>query len=384
MKMFFGAFGLHNPAGVGPLQEHNCYPIGIETTAGIDLDYSAILIADKFILDKSAYEHVEMFKNAFLKPMYHSLSVLKGEGLLEIQDYGALTGCYKNAIDKKTNALLEEVGPWLSTARQQWAILKPQLQAFHKDFGSKGNEMKNVAHYGILNYLQNHGATEDNREFERLHQLFESRRKTLTVTETEDVREILRPLVSHVLLNDLLRTKLAQPLLDWDDAQGFYDRLHLASWDDVAGNFPGVGVATQAKLLFEVVVPELRPKTIEEVVRFIRKGDGVKSLREEMWASLRLGQTMDREWMLALLSAATKSNLVAEKRGRIIKWAGRVAGFFVPGGETLAEGVKEVVSKGGELLVDVAASQIEDVTLKNARKRAEWYYALQKITMMRK
>lgn len=384
MKMFFGAFGLHNPAGVGPLQEHNCYPIGIETEAGIDLDYSALLLAEKFILDKTAFAHVETFKDGFLKPMHHSLCVLRDEGLIELQDYGALSKGHQYMVEKKSNALLEDVGPWLATARKQWQVLKPQLQVFHREFGTKGNELANVAHYGVLSYLQRYGKKDDKAEYERLHGLFEIQRKKLTVMETADVREVLRPLVSHVLLNDLLRTKLAQPLLDWDDAQGFYDRLHLATWDEVSGAFPGVEATTQSKILFEVVVPELRPKSVEEVVRFVSKGSATKSLREEIWSVLRSGGKVDKEWMLSLLSAATKSNLVAERRGRLIKWAGRLANLIVPGGEIAVEGAKELVSKGGEFVLDVTAGEIEDIPLKSARKRVEWYYALQKITMARK
>ena len=153
MKMFFTAFGLHNPCAEKLFQEHCAIPIGIDAKDGLDLDYSAILLAEKFIIDKSAREFVRDKKHLFLKPMDHSLHVLREEGLLEEVDFSHLCKGFDATIETKTLALLKNVQPWLATAREQWSRLKPKLVEFQTKYGQPHQALLNVAHFGVLNYL---------------------------------------------------------------------------------------------------------------------------------------------------------------------------------------------------------------------------------------
>ena len=384
MKMFFTAFGLHNPCAITPFQEHCVFPIGIDTKDGLDLDYSTILLAEKYIIDKTAREFVRDKRKHFLKPMDHSLHVLAEEGLLEEVDYSQHINGYEELINEKASGLLSNVQPWLEIARKQWSGLKPELAEFQSLYGQPHNASVNVAHFGVLNYLASQSQSTNTQEFCRLHRLFEIGRNKLAKSEQIEVREILKPLVAQILVIDLIRQKFSAPLIDWDDAQGFYQRLHIGQWTEIEeSGFPTIEAAGQARCLFSVVIPELLPQRIEDIVKFLNNVKAVKSLRQDLWNLLRNGQGVSKEWMIQLLSEATKAQLKAEKRGRLVKWVGRIAGIAVPGGEALGgiilEGATKVLGTLGEVALDGASEIAENYIEKSGRNRFEWYYALQHI-----
>ena len=192
------------------------------------------------------------------------------------------------------------------------------------------------------------------------------------------MREILKPLIAQILVNDLVRKKLGAPLIDWDDAQGFYQRLHLGQWTELEeSGFPSIDTAGQARCLFSVIVPELLPERIEDVVKFLRKKKAVVSLRQDLWDVLKHGQGVSKEWMMQLMREATKAQLRAEKRGRIVKWVGRIAGIAVPGAEALGgivlEGTQKVLGALGEIALDGAGDVAETCIQRSGRNKFEWY-----------
>ena len=370
MKAFLTAFGLHNPFAVAALQEHNPIPLATDANGGLDLDYSALLLSERFIIDQASLQFIDERRHRFLGPMHRSLQVLKEEDLLEIVDFSALCTPFRSQVEAKTIALLEDIYEWLPIARQQWRRLRGELAEFQQRYGASNRESVDTAHYGIVNYLESRGGL-DARESARLHGLLESNRKRLKKSEEGELREILKPLIAQVLINDLIRQQLKAPFVDWDDAHGFYNRLHLGEWRDVGEvDMPTSAMAVQSRCLFSVVIPELLPNRIEDVVAFIHKNKAVRSLRSELWELLKNGGTVSKEWMLSLHDEAAKAEIRAEQRNRMIKWVGRIANLLIPG----AEIVKEVVVAGGEEIA-------ERVSGRNARSRFEWYYALQRLTI---
>ncbi len=172
-------------------------------------------------------------------------------------------------------------------------------------------------------------------------------------------------------MNDLLRQWLEAPFLDWDDAKGFHDRLRIAQWSEFDNSgAPSDQMAAQSRCLFQTIIPELLPKRIEDVVRFLRKRRAVRSLREELWNCLRSGENVSKEWMLRFHEEATKAQIRAEDRGRVIKWIGRAASLILP---------------GFGLVSDVILSAAEDGADKGSerasRARFDWYYVLQRLKM---
>src|SRR5437868_2802771 len=121
MRMFFTAFGLHNPFVRSRLPGHGIMPISTDVEDGLDLDYSALLIAESFYMDRSAYEHIWEQRTGVMGPMWRSIHVLREEGFLECVDYGVPVADYEREIVEKTSQLVETIEPWLLAARRQWA-----------------------------------------------------------------------------------------------------------------------------------------------------------------------------------------------------------------------------------------------------------------------
>jgi len=382
MKLFFTAFSVHNPYSAGFMQEHSVFPIGTEISSGIDLDYSAILIAEKFIIDASALEFVKQRKHLHLKPMAYSLSVLESEGLLEVQNFGDMCKPHHSAIVKKTEALVEDVDGWLPVAKAQWRVLKPELEEFQRLYGLKDRVKLDVSHFGVVNFLMKRDGEIKDSEFARLHSLIESPKRRLKSSDKADLREILKPLVAQVIMNDLIRKKLESPFIDWDDAQGFYSRFYLGQWTEIGkANFPSLGIAENARCLFDMIIPELKPSNIGEVVKFIKKRGAVPSLRKELWDLLANGEAVSKDWMLKVLNEATKAQLITEKRNRIIKWIGRIAGLVIPGGDLLGGIGVGAIDAVKDVILDASETSAEAISNRSGKARFEWYYALQHIQL---
>jgi hypothetical protein len=271
----------------------------------------------------------------------------------------------------KASELLETVEPWLSVARHQWSRVQVEFEDFARLY-SQPNEFEfNASHYGVVSYLERRDGRIDRAEAARLHALLKSKRIRLKATEQVELREVLKPLVAQVLINDLLRQTLQAPFIDWDDAQGFYDRLHLGQWAELTeSEARSAEVASQSRGLFRMIVPELLPERIEDVVKFLRNRKAVVSLRHELWDLMHDGRCVSQDWMLRLQNEASKAQLRAEQRNRVIKWVGRLAGLVIPAAGVL-----------GGLLLDAAEEGAEGITTHNTKGRFEWYYALQRIKM---
>ena len=374
-KMFLTAFGLHNPFAGLRLQAHNPIPVAAEAQGGLDLDYSAILIADSFIIDRAAYEYVKERRKWFLGPMCRSLEVLESEGFLEVTDFSEPLSKYRSQIVAKTAEVLESLDPWLAIGRTQWSHVKSEFEEFATLHSRPDERTYDSAHYGVVSYLERRDGRVSPAEADRLHKLLQSNRRSLSVVEKDEMRRVLEPLVAQVLMNDLLRCWLGAPFLDWDDAQSFHDRLHVAQWPGFEDeDSTSSRIANQARCLFQIVVPELLPERIEDVMKFLRNRKAVRSLREELWESLQEGRGVSDDWMLNLHREATTAQLRAESRGRIIKWAGRAVNIFLPFGGPAVELI-------GEVAVNAAEDGAEKLSASRSRSRFEWYYVLQRMKM---
>ncbi len=350
-------------------------PIAIDAPGGLDLDYSSLLIAEQFIIDSAAFSFVEERRSRFLGPMWQSLTVLKDEGLLTIADYGKPCEEYRAQIQAKTNALVESVEPWLPIARTQWRQVREEFEEFARLYSRPETAMLDAAHYGVIACLIAREGRVEPQEYARLHKLLISRRQRLTQGEEADIREIVKPLVAQVLINDLLRGHFGAPFIDWDDARGFYGYLEAGRWSATnEAAKPMSAMAHQARALFEAVVPELRPARIQDVVKFIRHRKAVASLREELWSVMGEGGQVSEKWMLSLQAEATKAQLRAGKRSRKIRWYGRLlnpAAWFMP----------HAVGIASEALIDAAGESIDHVVTGRTERRFEWYYALQELNI---
>jgi len=370
MKVLLTAFGLHNPYARSELQEHAIIPIAFDApTGGLDLDYSALLVAESFILDEQAFEYIRQNRRTFLTAMWTSVTALIDAGLVELADYGDVCAPHAKQIVDKTEHLLRSVEAWRPIAREQWLTVRPEFEEFASRYGSAPRQMANAAHYGVLNHLQNLEADVTVTEVTRVERLLLTRRTRLSRGEQDVLRDVFRPLVAQAVIYDLLRTRLGAPFLDWDDAEAFHEQLRAARWTaEEAVAEDATGVAREARRLFSVVIPEFRPGRIEDVIKFLKSKGAVASLRAELAETLERGERVSADWMVRTQVEAARAQLVASERGRVIKWFGRCISAWIPGASLLTEAAIEASE-------DIA----ETVMRPREAQRFEWLYALQRL-----
>lgn len=311
MKFLFTAFGLHNQFIQSESPDHGIFPLSKETASGLDLDYTALMIGEQYTIDMVALEFVHSQEKDFLGPMSKTLRILESEGLLNVIDYGELVNARSVDIARKTELLLEDPMPWVRIARRQWRQLSGEFIDFQQKFGRKENLFLNTEHFGIVNYLSVIGERPDLAAHKEVREIFYSNRMRVTVRERDLLREVVRPLLHQILVNDYLCSMTGHPFLDWSDAKEFYERLHISNWDDVTEE---IQLLAKARTFFDVVVPDLRPDNIEAVLRFIRDDKAVSSLRSAFIERLKNGENLDDRFLTEYANHAIQRELSVKRK----------------------------------------------------------------------
>ncbi|MEL6244381.1 MAG: hypothetical protein AAFQ85_03445 [Pseudomonadota bacterium] len=364
MKYFLTTFGPLNPFIESELPDHAIYPIGTDTGAFIDLDYSMLLVGTGFSIDKTALEYVidRARTLSFLDPMAESLTRLKGEGLLEEIDLALLINENRDAIIAKTERLAEDTKTWLRAVRSQWTELEGDRERFSEQYGSPEKKDLNSVHFAVANAIVRSEGRFDISAARSLSKMVLSRRNTFSLSEIELIKEVTKPLIAHVVIQDLVRFKTGSSILDWDDSEEYYQSLYAARWD---ASEQESKILFEAKSLFSVHIPHLKPKNIDEVIKFIRDEKNVTSLRSDIISALSRGERIDERWVATFLTQVLKSNLSHEKKMRKVRFGGSILGVVIPGGSLATEALIEAGVMGAEESLDEAS-----------RPKRRWLYAL--------
>lgn len=364
MKFLFTAFGLHNPLLNIPLPDHAVYPLSKAVGEELDLDYTALMIGTEFIMDSQAYDFVTSEQRLFLRPMSNTIKRLKAEGLLSTVDYGAIVRANWSSIEQRINAVLDEPLPWFRIVQRQWSDLKGEFSDFHRRYGRAQSFETNTVHSGVLNYVYASGDVGRDSLLQQLEKLLNSNRNSYKKSDLDHIREIIRPLVAQIFINDLVRSKIGSPFLDWDDAKGYYEKLYTLRWEDTVEEFD---IWRQASILFDAVVPDLKPNNIDEVIRFIRDDKAVESMRAELQGLLASGETVSAEFLIAYANRVMQRELALKSKMKKYRLGGAALTSLIPGGGFLAE-----------LGIAAAEEKVEDMVSDAHLSKMRWYYALQR------
>jgi hypothetical protein len=362
MQFFFSTVAIYNPCLAIDLPEHLAYPISQPGDNGLDLDYTALLLGQKFFIDKIVYNGITEGQFSFLKPMANTLKKLYQNELLEIIDMGEIVTRNRNKIMDKVDLLLENPLMWIDDVRSQWEIVKYEFIKFHNDFGSSNMYQLNTGHCGVENWLGEIGESDNNYLRNEIVNLFESKKKKLLHREITHLKGALKFIIAQILCTDLLRHELGIPFLNWDDAQPYYDRLYATRWDDIGQTS---AIVRQAKILFDFIIPELKPNNIDEVIRFVRDNKAVESMRLELFSRVRTGENVSKEWFTEYINQVFKHELVTKNKIRKFRWLGSIAGIILPGASLFQEALLEAGAYAGEHAIE------------NSDRSFHWYYALQ-------
>jgi hypothetical protein len=365
----FTAFGLHNPFLKIPLPDHAVFPLSKEAGDGLDLDYTALMIGTQFAMDARAFDYVTRERPKFLLPMSRTLQKLKVEGLLDVIDYGEIVKRHRLEIDKRVSSALDDPLPWFRIVQNQWNQLNSEFVGFHQKYGSAEKLEANTIHSGVLNYVESSGSIGRQNLLMQLEKLLAQKRSRYNQEEIGHIREIIRPLIAQIFINDLVRSKESSPFLDWDDAKEYYEKLYALRWDD---NVDEIKIWQQASILFDAVVPDLKPNNIDEVIRFIRDDKAVESMRSEIQGLLSAGQTVSKEFLIEYSNKAIQRELALKSKMKKYRLGGTVLTSFIPGGGLLQE-----------LGLAAAQEKVEDIVSDANTAKMRWYYALQREAVKR-
>lgn len=363
MRYILSSYGVNNPYIVADIPDHAVYPIGIEGNDFIDLDYSLLLVGTGFFFDQAALDYLEAQseRTPFLKPMLSSIQRLKQEGFLETFDGRQIVEKHKNEIVQKTERLCEDVSGWIGPVRSQWNVLRETREEFLKKFGTKEKQAINAHHFAVANAVLKIDGSLNPTLLQEINRLIDSRRTFFSSKEADYVREVLRPLVSHIVIQDLLRYKTAGSVLDWEDSQPYYEKLYTSRWDQD----PDRLLAYRASMMFSFSLPELRPKSVDAVVKFIRNNRNVLALRADVTEILGRGEKFDAELGRRIASELLKAELAVKKKMKGFRLLGAALGMIVPGGSLVTEAVVE----GGTLVGEDAVEGAFD-------RPHRWFYSL--------
>lgn len=232
MEFFLSSFGLHNPFISSDLPEHAIYPISSRAIDGIDLDYTSLLLGKKYYIDKQTLEYVCSGERRFLAPMAKTLTFLKKEGFVELVDTAKIVEKKKDLLLNKVEDLSSNFGNWLDVIRTQWVDVKEEFILFHSEFGSTEKMTLNTSHFAVINYLESIGEVDNTEKLKTITKLLESKKQHLSLKEREYIKEVAKPLLAQILINDLVRSSINCPVLDWDDNAPYYNELYLYRWED--------------------------------------------------------------------------------------------------------------------------------------------------------
>ena len=371
MKYYLSSFGLHNPYIQIDFADHLVYPVAIECKNGFDLDYGLLLVGESFVIDEMAYDFIIEDKRGFLSPMANSLKRLKSEGLLELFDLQTLVNKNQSELKAKTNILSDQFGLWLETLRGQWNILETTRANFVTTYGDQGKDIINGNHFTLVNAIHQVYGKVSQKEIDRFHKTIFSKRNSFNKDEILVLKELIKPLVCHILIHDLVRHQTNLTILDWDDGAPYYDKLYSTRWNrsPVEENIP-----QQSRKIFNLLIPQVKPNMIDVLIKFLQDNKASSSLRTQIIHSIEHGVELDINWMSQYQKELIKHQLKKEKVMKKVRLGSSILGLLIPGSSLATDVFVEGATMLGEDGIDQSIS----------RNNFDWYYAMQDIVETKK
>lgn len=353
MRYLLATFGVGNPDIHLELPDHAVYPVATETGAGLDLDYTALLVGNSFVIDRASLDYIEehVERLPFLRTMRTSLRKLRAEGILEVFDGPELIRVNSQSIGAKTDFLLEQFDPWLEAMRIQWADLKADRERFIAKYGASSSTTT-AGHFTVANALYKRTGLIDRERTQAISDRILDADRPLGDEDLDLLRDAARPLITHIVIQDLFRYATSSLVLDWDDSAKYYDNLYRSRWEVDIGAERDIFMA--ARKIFDVTLPRLRPNNVDAVIKFIRGRKNVSSLRSTIICCLGAGEEFDVKWAAEYLAELIRAELVQKRKMRRLRFSASAAGLALPGGSLAVDLLAELGTSAAERAADAA------------------------------
>jgi hypothetical protein len=370
-KFFLTAFGAHIPSSPKCLQEQNVYPVAIRTEDGFDLDASSLLVCEQLIIDRTALEHVKSRSSRHLAPMMGTIQALLDEGLLIVKDYSEIAAKNSEFIRSTAEMLANEPVAWIDYARKHWAVYSAEIPELIRRYQRhvKIDSSLEKLQFGVYCYLCSHpGAIKD---INLLNKFLISRKRKFSVGELELLREIIKPMIEYVVLNQILSKEMNSAFLDWSDLGPLYEKSLRIALNRESLNEQQI--VSGVRRLFSVGMPELRPSSPKQLVRFLKTNKAITSLRSEISTAINSNNDIDQKWATQIRNDANRLQMSSRKRQRKFSFMGSLLGL-IPGGSLIAPGLlgDAIFNLSVDGACDVASS---GGSFRNLDK-LKWYFTL--------
>lgn len=291
-KVLLPSFGAHL-FGLQPEPETLTLhlPPVLATPHGLDLDFMTLLLFEKVIADKHAFDYVTSSALPAHQRLRETFNILANEGILELCDYAQIARQYERELQEMRESEMRDPLAWVDESRGaivDWKQTTSKL-AHLVDLAS---HPKVRIPFGIWLHLQRCGLPLSEKEVNRVEKAVLRKARSRRIEEMEMLKDVARPYLDSVHLNLILTRETGSAVYDWDVLGGFYKTKFLRS-----ASPHGAIVREEEKIreLFSAGIPEYQPRSAKEYVTLC-KDKRIKHLRTLIQRSVDEDRVLDHRF----------------------------------------------------------------------------------------
>jgi hypothetical protein len=378
-EFFLPSFGAHLssvPAGLE--YEQIFFPVPAYTPNGFDLEYTSLLLVDGLVMDQKAYEFISDASRPEFSEMFATVRKLEDGGYLTRQDFGRYGERLRKPVQQLVNKCLEHPEAWLQAAREQFAIFAPMGKMNVDRICRRVDVARESIHFGVHCFLKSTSDKFDLKEALRLESALRCRRKRYNEREWEEIKGIIRPMIEQAVFNRELSRVLDIPFLDWDDMAPFHSNLSLQPIPSKTSVDTEKAHLDACRHLFTVALPSLKPNSVDQVIRFMKRKSAVRSLRREIQRAIYEGSTFDQKWVDEIRDHAMLAQIAQQKRQQRFHWISSGLSL-IPALGGILHHIPTAIEVGMTVLEKGADLSVEGQMERRGLSKYEWYYTMLEI-----
>lgn len=342
-------------------------PLMLEERGTFRLDYSALFMFDRVIVDEQTYQRaidplpdidpdhatdadddpelaarlVALLRRSAAQ-YADVLQALKSSGRLVTKDFDSRFTAFADLWETATKLDLRNVPSWAEPLRaslMRWDEIQERMyDAVDKFWEPSGISGWMISSNSML--TRPHSATPYDYAHHILDPLKNWKRR-LGREQRDEIKMLLRNYLAYVNFNLLLARDCEAAFMDWEDMQPFYDRKF-----ELAGHreWPGVLEVQQSRKLFELLFPYFVPKSPRDLIRAIESKQ-VDELRRLIEQSVAGAVEFDQKFAVRTLKEVLKFEHKAIARRRICGWATMPLGLIPVVGSVVEKVAQEVLDR---------------------------------------
>ncbi len=329
-----------------------------ERTTSLQLDYAALFIFDRVIIDEYTYfkdidpnlERFEHYPHDVVQKIQKAaeeysavLRLLEKSGRLVLKNFDRIFSKTKTYLSDTTemDVASKNIAKWikpLELSFKKWLELVSKLRFDRDEYSNfKEGRTQDTSYLPRAELLHSLGGQGISSQI-YLEWLREWKKK-LSPSMRDSVRRLLRDYLSYVNFNLLLSFELDCPFVDWIDFQPFYDYKFQNAFE----HHTYAKIADHSKKLFDLLFPYFIPKSPKELISVIenRKLDKLRDLIKE---SVKKNIEFDNAFAVNTLKEVIKLEQKATLRRRISGWATLPLGFIPVVGTPVQKTTEETIN----------------------------------------